>query len=66
MALQGGANVVMPNVTIGKFRKLYELYPDKACINDTPDHCRSSIEQKIRSIGRTIGTDAGSSRSYKS
>lgn len=66
MALQGGANVVMPNVTIGKFRKLYELYPDKACINDTPDHCRTCIELKIRSIGRIIGTDAGSSRSYKS
>lgn len=64
MALQGGANVVMPNVTVGKFRKLYELYPDKACINDTPDHCRKCIELKIRSIGRTIGTDAGQSKSY--
>ena len=43
MALQGGANVVMPNVTEGEYRKLYELYPGKICVNDTPVHCRSCI-----------------------
>ena len=29
MALQAGANVVMPNVTEGEYRRLYELYPGK-------------------------------------
>ena len=31
MALQSGANVVMPNVTEGEYRKLYALYPGKIC-----------------------------------
>ena len=62
MALQGGANVVMPNVTEGEYRKLYELYPGKICVNDTPVHCRSCISRKILSIGRTIGPGYGSHR----
>ena len=62
MALKGGANVVMPNVTEGEYRKLYELYPGKICVNDTPVHCRSCISRKILSIGRTIGTGYGSHR----
>ena len=60
MALQSGANVVMPNVTEGEYRKLYELYPGKICVNDTPAHCHSCIGLKIMSIGRTIGTGYGS------
>lgn len=60
MALQSGANVVMPNVTEGEYRKLYELYPNKICVSDTPAHCRSCIGLKILSIGRTIGTGYGS------
>lgn len=59
-ALQGGANVVMPNITEGEYRKLYELYPGKICVNDTPAHCRSCIGLKIMSIGRTIGQGYGS------
>lgn len=60
MALQAGANVVMPNVTEGEYRRLYELYPGKICVNDTPAHCRSCIGLKIKSIGRTIGQGRGS------
>lgn len=59
MALQAGANVVMPNVTEGEYRRLYELYPGKICVNDTPAHCRSCIGLKIKSIGRTIGQGRG-------
>ena len=59
MALQSGANVVMPNVTEGEYRKLYELYPGKAGVDDTPVHCRSTIGQKIEAIGRKIGTGYG-------
>ena len=58
-ALQAGANVVMPNVTEGEYRRLYELYPGKICVNDTPAHCRSCIGLKILSIGRTIGQGRG-------
>lgn len=59
MALQAGANVVMPNVTEGEYRRLYELYPGKICVNDTPAHCRSCIGLKIKSIGRSIGQGRG-------
>lgn len=58
-ALKAGANVVMPNVTEGEYRKFYELYPGKICVNDTPVHCRSCIGLKIQSIGRTIGQGYG-------
>lgn len=59
IALQSGANVVMPNVTEGEYRKLYALYPGKICVGDTPSHCRSCITGKITSIGRTVSTSYG-------
>lgn len=60
IALQSGANVVMPNVTSKEYRAKYEIYPGKICINENPEQCRGCIEGKIRSIGRTISTDKGS------
>lgn len=59
IALQSGANVVMPNITEGEYRELYALYPGKICVNDTPAHCRSCITGKITAIGRTISKDKG-------
>lgn len=59
VALQSGANVVMPNVTEGDYRKFYALYPGKICINDTPAHCRGCITGKITAIGRSIAEDYG-------
>jgi biotin synthase len=59
IALQSGANVVMPNVTEGDYRAKYKLYPGKICINDTPAHCRGCITGKIHGIGRTIGKGQG-------
>ncbi len=59
LALQSGANVVMPNVTEGEYRRLYELYPGKICVNDTPLHCKTCIGAKIMSIGRKVGVGYG-------
>lgn len=59
IALQSGANVVMPNVTQGEYRKFYELYPGKICVNDTPDKCRGCIEGKIKGIKRELAKDFG-------
>ncbi|WP_294374207.1 [FeFe] hydrogenase H-cluster radical SAM maturase HydE [uncultured Clostridium sp.] len=58
-ALQSGANVVMPNVTEGEYRKLYALYPGKICTGDTPIHCRGCITGKITNIGRVISDGYG-------
>ena len=59
IALQSGANVVMPNVTSTKYRAKYEIYPNKICLGDAPEQCRGCIEGKIKSIGRTISTSYG-------
>ena len=59
IALQSGANVVMPNVTSTEYRAKYEIYPGKICINDQPAKCRGCIEGKIKSIGRTISKEKG-------
>ncbi|HBJ1647780.1 TPA: [FeFe] hydrogenase H-cluster radical SAM maturase HydE [Clostridium botulinum] len=59
LALQSGANVVMPNVTEGEYRKLYALYPGKICTGDTPSHCRGCITGKINSINREISDGYG-------
>ena len=59
IALNSGANVVMPNMTDTKYRAKYELYPNKICITDSPDKCVNCIKEKILSIGRTISTSKG-------
>ncbi len=59
IALQSGANVVMPNVTPLEYRKKYEIYPNKICLNEEPEHCRKCIENKINSIGRTVSKNYG-------
>jgi biotin synthase len=40
IALQSGANVIMPNATKTTYRKYYELYPGKICLGDSPKQCR--------------------------
>lgn len=59
IALQCGANVIMPNVTQGEYRKFYEIYPGKICVNDTPQKCRGCVSAKIQSIGRSLSKDYG-------
>ena len=59
IALQAGANVVMPNVTEGDYRRKYALYPGKICIYDTPSKCWGCIGGKIAGIGRKISQNQG-------
>lgn len=65
IALQSGANVVMPNVTTSEYREKYEIYPNKICIHENPDKCRNCIEAKIKSIGRTISKEHGTSKHFR-
>ena len=58
--LSRGANVVMPNLTPAKYRRLYEIYPGKACIHETAAQCRHCLESRIESIGRHVGRGPGS------
>lgn len=59
IALAAGANVVMPNVTEGDYRRKYALYPGKICVGDTPEHCRDCISKKIIRLGRPISKEPG-------
>lgn len=59
IALQSGANVVMPNVTTTEYRAKYEIYPNKICINENPSQCFHCISGKIKSIGRTVSMGYG-------
>lgn len=65
LGLVRGANVVMPNLTPPKYRKLYEIYPDKACINETAEACHGCLSGRIHSIGRQVGSGRGDSPNYR-
>ncbi len=65
IALQSGANVIMPNVTEEKYKELYRLYPGKISVNATPVDCKTCITIKINSIGRTISINQGFKRKNK-
>lgn len=62
LALQAGADVVMPNYTPLKYRVHYEIYPNKRCQFENPEHCHFCMRGRIESIGRTVAEDAGHSR----
>lgn len=53
IALQCGANVVMPNVTDSEHRKRYEIYPGKVSVD------YSEIEEILFSINRGISKGKG-------
>lgn len=60
--LNRGANIVMPNITPLEYREKYEIYPDKACVNETAEVCNICLAGRIASIGRTIGYGPGGRR----
>ncbi len=62
LGLQRGANVFMPNLTPLKYRRLYEIYPAKACIEETGNACNSCLTVRIKMIGRHIGSGPGGRR----
>lgn len=59
IALQSGANVVMPNATEGEYRRLYMLYPGKICVDEDPQQCWYCMNGKIASIGRRVSSGYG-------
>lgn len=59
IALQSGANVVMPNIMTTEYKSKYEIYPNKNSIKEDACECKNSIEEKICSIGRKISETKG-------
>jgi len=52
--LKCGANVLMPNFTPQPFRKLYEIYPQKRCINEPVGACNFCMDSMAKSLGRFV------------
>jgi len=58
LALQAGANVVMPDFTPEPFKRRYDIYPGRADVGPA-QAIIADLEKDFRSIGRTVGTGAG-------
>ncbi len=65
LALMAGANVMMPNFTPMPYRLLYEIYPGKRCVTETPGLCGPCLDTMARAIGRTIDYSRGDSLKKK-
>lgn len=46
-AVMTGANIIMPNITPGRYRDSYKLYDNKPCTDDSAEDCQSCLEARI-------------------
>ncbi len=60
-ALKAGANVIMPNYTPEPYRKAYEIYPGKRCVDEKPGLCNKCIEMMAKGLGRFVDYGRGDS-----
>ncbi|MGD2035352.1 MAG: radical SAM protein, partial [Bacteroidales bacterium] len=64
-ALMAGANVIMPNITPGKYRDNYRLYDNKPCTDENTEDCTDCLTARIGITGNRIGFgEWGDSRHY--
>jgi len=61
LVLSRGGNVFMPNVTPVKYRALYQLYPNKPCVDEDSGQCSACVMGRVAQLGRTIGKGPGHS-----
>jgi biotin synthase len=50
-----GANIIMPNITPTDYRKFYQLYDNKPCLDENARQCKSCLEHRIRAAGAEVG-----------
>lgn len=62
LGLKAGANVVMPNLSPVRFRKLYSIYDDKICTGEEAGECKGCLERRVQNAGYQIVTDRGDYR----
>ncbi|WP_025334840.1 [FeFe] hydrogenase H-cluster radical SAM maturase HydE [Paenibacillus sabinae] len=66
LALQAGANVVMPNLSPLAVRPKYTLYDNKICTGDESAQCRFCLEQRIETAGFRVDMGRGDSLNWLS
>lgn len=59
LGLKAGANVVMPNLSPTRFRKLYAIYDNKICTGDESAQCRHCLEKRVETVGLRLVIDRG-------
>ena len=65
-AIMCGANIIMPNVTPGKYRDYYMLYDNKPCTDEEPDDCINCLDVRMALINHTISYgEKGDSKHFK-
>jgi biotin synthase len=62
---QRGANVLMVNLTPLKYRSLYEIYPAKAGITESPHAQRDRVASLLSGLGRRAGEGPGTSPNFE-
>jgi len=46
-AVMIGANILMPNITPGRYRDSYKLYDNKPCTDDSAEDCKGCLEARV-------------------
>ena len=65
LGLKAGANVLMPNLTPGKYRGYYLLYDNKPCIDEEANECLDCLASRVKMVGEQIRYDEyGDSKHY--
>jgi len=54
-AVKVGANIIMPNITPGKYRNDYALYENKPCVDEEPEECLNCLDVRIQLADGEIG-----------
>jgi biotin synthase len=64
-AVKIGANILMPNITPGKYRDSYKLYDNKPCTDDSAEDCQSCLEARVSlADAEVIYDEWGDSKHY--
>jgi biotin synthase len=58
--LESGANVFMPVLTPSPYRQMYQIYPDKACVDEDATQCNVCMRGRIKRLKRFVGEGPGS------
>ena len=65
-AIKIGANILMPNITPGKYRDSYKLYDNKPCTDDSAEDCQSCLEARVSlADAEVIYGEWGDSKHYE-
>ncbi len=65
LAIQAGANVIMPNLSPDTYLDSYSIYPNKHCADETSRCCGSTLDRQLATIGHEILYDEwGDSKAF--